>query len=403
MNTRLGILLVVSVSVFLLSCGVKDESAQSQVEGQSPVESKAVTYSQEVRDGVTFVHNTGPRWGDTPQVRLELIRVLGGAGNSDPDMTFYKPADIALDTQGNLYVLDAGNSRIKKIGPDGVLQAAYGREGQGPSEFQFMDGIALDEQGRMYVSDKATNAVKILNSEGKEVGTLPSAGPAGKLARLSTGDLVSLRTLQGSPALLQRFDPNGKVAAEFGIREAHEDADRSRYFNRVSFDSGPDDSVYIAYATRNRIEKYSPAGELQLSLDRPLNFPESVEITYEEHQFGSRKIPIPFVNFASADIAVDSQARLWVLSYERQLKFEEMGLTMHFRDGDGRYEGAETLKASDEVKIDAFAFHIFDSQGHFLGIIPLTHHAGVVRIFRDRLYLLEPKHAMCVYIYRIVE
>ena len=403
MYRRLWIALVVSLGVLLFSCGTKESPAEDSDEVQERVESKPSTYSQETRDGVIFVHNTGPRWGDTPQTRLELIRVLGGAGDSGPDMTFYKPADIALDTQGNLYVLDAGNFRIKKIGTDGELQAAYGREGQGPGEFQFMEGIALDEQGRMYVSDKATNAVKILNPEGKEVGTMPSGGPAGRLARLTAGDLVSLRTTNSSRALLQRFDPEGKVEAEFGALEAHEDEDSFRYFNRVSFASGPDDSVYIAYAARNRIEKYSSEGELRLSLDRPLNFPESETITHEEHQFGPRKIPIPFVNFASADIAVDDQARLWVLSYERQLKFEEMGLTMHFRDGDGRYEGAETLQATDEIKIDAFAFHIFDAQGRFLGKVPLTHHAGVVRIFHDRLYILEPRHAMCVYTYRIVE
>lgn len=403
MRQKLWIVIAVLISVSWLSCGGKTGPAEGSAESPTPVEPQEVTYSEVVKDGITHVHNTGPRWGKASQIRLELIRVLGGGANSDPELAFYKPSDIALDTQGNLYVLDAGNFRIKKIGPDGMFMAAFGHEGQGPGEFQFMDGIVLDEQGRMYVSDKATNAVKILAPDGKEIDALPSGGPAGKLARLSSGDLVSLRTLRSSPALLQRFDPKGKGTAEFGTREAHEDADRSRYFNRVFFASDADDSVYIAYGTRNRIEKYSPAGELLLSTDRPLNFPESEEITYQEHQLGPRKIPIPFLNFVSADIAVDTRARLWVLSYERQLKFEEMGLTMHFRDGDGRYEGDETLKDSDEIKIDAFAFHIFDSQGHFLGKIPLTHHAGVVRIFQDRLYLLEPKHAMCVYIYRIIE
>jgi hypothetical protein len=44
-------------------------------------------------------------------------------------------------------------------------------------------------------------------------------------------------------------------------------------------------------------------------------------------QFGQRKIQLPFVNFVSASVAVDSKERIWGLSYERQLKYEEMGFT----------------------------------------------------------------------------
>ena len=97
----------------------------------------------------------------------------------------------------------------------------------------------------------------------------------------------------------------------------------------------------------------------------------------------------------------DDQSRIWVLSYTRQLKFEEMGLSIQYRDGDGRYEGNETIHTSENIEIDAFEFHIFDPEGRLLGTIPLIHHSGVVRIFRDRLYLLEPRHGMCVYCYRI--
>ena len=101
-------------------------------------------------------------------------------------------------------------------------------------------------------------------------------------------------------------------------------------------------------------------------------------------------------------MALDSSGRLWVISYLRQLEFEEMGLSIHYMDGDGRYEGNEPLKTSEHTEIDAFAFYVYDSNGHLLQTIPLIHNGGVVRIFGDRLYILEPRHDMCVYSYRIV-
>ncbi len=359
------------------------------------------TYTEDMREGVTFIHNTGFLWENDAGLGLELIRVLGGDASSSPELVFYKPSDIALDADGHLYVADSGNHRILKFSSDSTLLASFGREGQGPGEFEFMEGMALDSAGRVFISDKAANNVKILDAQGNQIGSLPPGGPAGRLCLLSTGALLCLDTSRNSQALVARYDLQGNVAQRYGEREFHEDFDPSRFFNRVFFTHDTEDHVYIAYASRNLVEKYSPDGKLLLCFDRPANFPESEEVAYEEHQFGARKIPIPFVNFFSADISLDDQNRIWVLAYFRQLIFEEMGLSIHYRDGEGRYEGNETIHTSDKSELDAFAFHIFDPEGHLLGKIPLTHHSGVVRIFRDRLYLLEARHGMCVYCYRI--
>ena len=174
-----------------------------------------------------------------------------------------------LVTDDRVYITDYPVVHIHAAGDLSHL-IEIGGEGQGPGEFQFMDGIALDPEGRMYVSDRATRNVKILDVDGREIETLPSPGPSGKLARLSGGDLVSLYTAGESPSLLQRYAPDGEAVARYGTYERHDDADRSRYFNRVSFACGPNDSVYVAYATRNRIETYSADGDLLLSFDRPL-------------------------------------------------------------------------------------------------------------------------------------
>jgi hypothetical protein len=385
----------------LLSCGSQENSQLPVAEPEKAQAALPDTYTKEVREGVTFIHNTGSLWENAAGPGLELIRVLGRADSPGPELVFYKPSDLALDGSGNLYLVDSGNHRILKFAPDGTQLASYGREGQGPGEFQFMEGIALDSTGRMYISDKATNNVKILNPQGDQVDSLPPGGPSGRLSRLSTGALLCLDTSRNSQALVARHDQQGSVDQRYGERERHEDFDSSRFFNRVFFSHDTENHVYIAYATRNKVEKYSPDGRLLLCFDRPVNFPESQEIAYEKHQFGAREIPIPFVNFFSADISLDDQNRIWILSYSRQLKFEEMGLSIHYRDGDGRYEGNETIHASENIEIDAFEFHIFDPKGRLLKRIPLTRHSGVVRIFRDRLYLLEPRHSMCVYCYRI--
>jgi len=389
--------------LLLVSCGGGGDSADEPAPVSKTPEPKPDTFATEMREGVPHIHNTGALWGDYPDIRLEPVRTIGGPDSRDSGTAFYKPADIALDGEGNLYVLDAGNHRILKMDPDGGLIASFGRKGQGPGELQFPDGLAVGPGGKIYVSDKGSNNVKILDPLGHEAVALPAGGAAGRLILLSTGDLVCPWRSGDSPAPAIRFDRSGKPVSTYGEFESQADWDRFRFFNRVFLAGDGSDNVYVAWGTRNRIEKYSIGGELILSMDRPINFPESTEIKKEPHKFGARTIPIPMVNHVTADITVDSSNRIWVLSYDRQLKFEEMGLTMHFKDGEGRYEGEETLKASEEEELDAFAFHLFDPEGRFLGALPIPHHAGVVKIFQDRLYILEARHRMVVYRYRILE
>ena len=56
---------------------------------------------------------------------------------------------------GNIYVLDTGNARIQKFGPDGAYLATIGRKGQGPGEFIMPDALDIDRDGNLVVADPA--------------------------------------------------------------------------------------------------------------------------------------------------------------------------------------------------------------------------------------------------------
>jgi sugar lactone lactonase YvrE len=53
---------------------------------------------------------------------------------------------IKIDSDGNLFVADSGNSEIKKITPDGVVSTFVSLPAP-PS------GVAIDSSGNLYITD----------------------------------------------------------------------------------------------------------------------------------------------------------------------------------------------------------------------------------------------------------
>ena len=396
---RLNTAVILYILLFLcLSCGKGDPvvPADKDISGES-TEKQVSTAVVEMLDGVKHIHNSASKWGDNPQIRLEFVRKFG---------QFYKPFDMSLDSQGNVYVADSGNHRIQKFSPDGEFLASYGEKGQGPGEFQIMGGIAVDNQGRMYVTDRSTSHLKVLSPDGNEIKNIATMKITGEIALMNSGESVLTRGLffsqESYPGLVQIVGNDGKILRTAGTQELYEDWDSYRYFNRTSFTLDREDNLYLAFATRNKIEKYTPEGTLVMTLDRPLNFGISEKIEKVKRQVGPRQIELPQLNFVSKNLAIDKEDRIWVLSFDRQLTFEELPVTIHFADEGGQLEATDTLKTSESSQTDAFVFHVFEKNGEFLGKIPLTHFADTVKIFGDRLYILEKDNEMCLYEYRII-
>lgn len=107
---------------------------------------------------------------------------------------FNTPSALSIDGDGNLYVADTANNRIRKVTPEGTVStlAGDGTAGfaDGPaarSQFNAPVGVAVDKDGNVYVADTYNDRVRVVTKDGM-VKTLAGAGRPGH----ADGDALSV-------------------------------------------------------------------------------------------------------------------------------------------------------------------------------------------------------------------
>tara|TARA_R110002050_G_scaffold118625_3_gene236149 strand:+ start:57076 stop:59124 length:2049 start_codon:yes stop_codon:yes gene_type:complete len=110
----------------------------------------------------------------TPSGEVSLF-AGGQNGINDGNGTnarFTFPQGIAVDAANNLYVTDGANHLIRKITPNADVTTIAGSslgfaDGQGAAaKFNFPTGIVVDKQGDIYVVDKNNHSIRKISSDG---------------------------------------------------------------------------------------------------------------------------------------------------------------------------------------------------------------------------------------------
>ena len=99
--------------------------------------------------------------------QLEGTIGKGEGQASKEEGSFSAPTNLALDSDGNLYVADTWNQRVQVFDPQGNFSYTFGTAGIQPGNFIRPKGLALDSQGHLYVLDAEFNNFQILTKGGE--------------------------------------------------------------------------------------------------------------------------------------------------------------------------------------------------------------------------------------------
>lgn len=85
--------------------------------------------------------------------------VFGEAGDAPGQMAL--PKAIAIDDEGNIYVLDARFENLQIFDRSGRLLLVVGEEGIGPGQFWLPGGIFITTDGLIFVADSHNGRVQV--------------------------------------------------------------------------------------------------------------------------------------------------------------------------------------------------------------------------------------------------
>jgi sugar lactone lactonase YvrE len=188
-------------------------------------------------------------WGAFQDTGGQLLEPLG---------TFYGPRDIAIDGEGNLYVVDTGNKRVQKLDPEGNPLGQWGGGGPEPGQFLEPVGIAIDEEDNIYVADTWNQRIQKFDEDLQPLaqwsveawmGTSVANKPY--LAVDAKGH-VYITDPEGYRVLV--FDGEGKLLAIFG--KYGTDSASFDLPTGVALDN--EGNVYVTDSNNHRVMKFAP-------------------------------------------------------------------------------------------------------------------------------------------------
>jgi hypothetical protein len=112
---------------------------------------------------------------------------FSGDGGAATSAELNSPGGVAVDGEGNLYIGDVGNQRVRKVTTEGVISTfagtgAYGYNGDGiaatSAQLYYPTGVALDSSGNLYIADEFNNRIRMVDTAGM-ISTVAGTGSRG--------------------------------------------------------------------------------------------------------------------------------------------------------------------------------------------------------------------------------
>lgn len=148
-------------------------------------------------------------------IRAEFVLKIG---SDKPNEDFYKLPTFAVAKNGQIYILDSGNSRILCFSKEGNFLFSFARRGQGPGELSG-DAVKIKilSDGNIYVIDNPQRRINVYGQDGKFLYSAKTSAWYNDIELLNKTYYLSSIILKENHKPIHVSRSLGKIDAEFGI------------------------------------------------------------------------------------------------------------------------------------------------------------------------------------------
>ena len=201
------------------------------------------------------------------------------------------PGEVAIDSEGNAWVLDTGHSRVQKFNSSGELLLQFGSFGSSNGQFSSPQGIAVDSGDDVWVASGGAR-VQEFSSTGSflQSWSVPGANGVPGIAIDSGGKVWALVStgIGGIKPKVKKLTTAGEVLLEFGA----EGSENSQFISPQDIAADSEGNVLIADTGNHRVQEFNSSGEFVRK--------------YGSEGTGNGQLKSP------RGLTVDSEGRVWV-------------------------------------------------------------------------------------------
>ena len=123
------------------------------------------------------------------------------------------PEKMQADNNGNIFVIDWSDLRVKEFSPEGKLLKTFGEETGSPDAFVNPTGFSVDSGGNLWVCDLKQQRIGVLNKDGSK----RTIKPQNTIYRIAAiGDRMITMVAPGDSRLFETYDLSGQQLKSFG-------------------------------------------------------------------------------------------------------------------------------------------------------------------------------------------
>lgn len=325
-------------------------------------------------EGVEIVEN--PKDPAPPKGTLSKIILTQefsiGEGEYDEDM-FAELTSLDVDSDGNIYILDRKEKKVKIFDSAGKFVRKFGRDGQGPGEMNVPITIQVTPDSELVVSDALNQRLMYYSLEGEFIREMSTADKALGLTLPivdSQGDMIGQQIVLSEDKVMREVR---KYDSELNTLFTITSIDNTNLIQGkinpfqvvIFYQLGKDNTIYYSNPEDYEIRVLNSEGKL---IRRIMKDYEPVKVTEDDKKDFFERVPEiagpikdriefpkvypPYVNFT-----FDEEWRLFVRTYEKGKEERE------------------------------FFFDVFDTEGRYIANIPFK---GDPRVWKgQKLYAIE--------------